>query len=104
MCRFVQIESVSMIDDLEEIAQKPTKELKKELLKLKGVGPKVADCIALFGFYRTDSFPVDTWIEKLYHENFNGKEKDRAKRTNPSGFGRKHSNGDRICGKYFGCT
>ena len=67
--------------DLNEIAKLPTKELKTELLKLKGVGGKVADCIALFGYHRTDSFPVDTWIEKLYYEDFNGNLKDRKKIT-----------------------
>ncbi|MBR2968382.1 MAG: DNA-3-methyladenine glycosylase 2 family protein [Clostridia bacterium] len=54
-----------------------TPELKRELVKLKGVGPKVADCVALFGFGRADSFPVDTWIEKIYREDFNGKLSDR---------------------------
>lgn len=43
-------------------------QLKKELLKYKGIGGKVADCIALFGFGKTDSFPVDTWVEKVYRE------------------------------------
>lgn len=31
---------------------------------LKGVGPKVADCIVLFGLHLTRSYPVDTWIFK----------------------------------------
>ncbi|MDE6598394.1 MAG: 8-oxoguanine DNA glycosylase [Clostridia bacterium] len=53
--------------------------LKCELLKYKGIGPKVADCIALFGFGKTDSFPVDTWIEKVYKEDFKGELKDRQK-------------------------
>ena len=64
---------------LTEIAKQDTENLKKSLIKLKGVGPKVADCVTLFGFNRFDSFPVDTWIEKLYRENFNGVEKDRNK-------------------------
>ena len=67
--------------NLEEIANLPTQQLKKELLKLKGVGGKVADCIALFGYHRTDSFPVDTWIEKLYYEDFGGTLNDRRKIT-----------------------
>ena len=58
-----------------------TEELKKELLTYKGIGPKVADCVALFAFKKTDSFPVDTWIEKVYFEDFNGKLKDRKKIT-----------------------
>lgn len=56
-----------------------TAELRKKLTSLKGVGPKVADCVALFGFHRTDSFPVDTWIEKLYREDFDGTLTDRKK-------------------------
>lgn len=36
----------------------------KRLLALKGVGPKVANCIMLFGLGRTASYPVDTWIFK----------------------------------------
>ncbi len=56
-----------------------TPSLTAELLKIRGIGKKVADCITFFGFQRSDSFPVDTWIEKLYIENLNGKLKDRSK-------------------------
>ncbi len=38
---------------------------KEQLLVLKGVGPKVADCILLFGLGYTQAFPVDTWIKKV---------------------------------------
>jgi N-glycosylase/DNA lyase len=58
-----------------------TEELKKYLISLHGIGPKVADCISLFGFHRTDSFPVDTWIEKVYKQDFNGELSDRTKIT-----------------------
>lgn len=57
----------------------PTDELRKELISIKGVGPKVADCAVLFGFHRADSFPADTWIEKVYKEDFGGKLNDRKK-------------------------
>jgi len=56
-----------------------TEKLKEELLKIKGIGKKVADCISLFGYHRADSFPVDTWIEKVYREDFNGTLTDREK-------------------------
>ncbi len=49
-----------------------TSSARKLLLSLKGVGPKVADCILLFGLGRYDVFPVDTWIEKVYREDFGG--------------------------------
>lgn len=56
-----------------------SKELKEKLLTYKGIGPKVADCVALFGFRKMDSFPVDTWIEKVYIEDFKGTLKGREK-------------------------
>lgn len=40
----------------------------KHLQQLCGVGPKVADCILLFGFYVQDIFPTDTWIRKVYYD------------------------------------
>ena len=55
--------------------------LKAELLKIKGIGEKVANCALLFGFYKTKSFPVDVWIEKIYREDFGGKLTDRSKIT-----------------------
>ncbi len=64
------------IDGLDAL---PTAQLKKALLTYKGIGPKVADCVAFFGFRKTDSFPVDTWIEKVYFEDFKGTLKDRTK-------------------------
>lgn len=39
-------------------------EAKKYLMKLSGVGPKVADCILLFGYGKKDAFPVDVWIAR----------------------------------------
>ena len=54
-------------------------ELKKALLSYHGVGPKVADCVSLFGFHKAASFPVDTWVEKIYREDFNGTLKSRNK-------------------------
>lgn len=53
--------------NISNLSKLNTIELKDKLLKLKGVGPKVADCIMLFGFNRTDVFPVDTWIRKAYY-------------------------------------
>ncbi|MBE7088498.1 MAG: 8-oxoguanine DNA glycosylase [Clostridiales bacterium] len=64
---------------IEHLKNLGTDELKKELLKFNGIGPKVADCISLFGFGKRQSFPVDTWIEKLYKQDFGGTLTDRNK-------------------------
>lgn len=55
------------------------KELKEALMSYRGIGEKVANCIVLFGFHDTASFPVDTWLEKAYKEDFKGKERSRKK-------------------------
>ena len=45
-----------------------TATLRNRLIGLSGVGPKVADCILLFGFSKNDVFPIDTWMEKMYNK------------------------------------
>lgn len=45
-------------------------ELEKALLELYGVGIKVASCTMLFGFYRTDSFPIDVWMKRVLEEHY----------------------------------
>ena len=65
--------------NLEEFCHLDTPSLNKKLISLHGVGPKVADCVSLFGFNRFDAFPVDVWIEKVYKENMQGSLSDRKK-------------------------
>ena len=43
----------------------PYLEARKDLLRLKGVGKKVADCVLLFAFQKYEAFPVDVWIRKI---------------------------------------
>ena len=50
--------------DLNSVYGMSSDEAAKYLMTLKGVGPKVADCILLFGYGKPDVFPVDTWIKK----------------------------------------
>lgn len=50
--------------DLYGISSLSYEEGKKELLKIRGVGEKVADCVLLFGFYKMEAFPKDVWIKR----------------------------------------
>lgn len=45
-------------------------ETRATLLELPGVGPKVADCIALFSLDADDAFPVDRWVLRAANETF----------------------------------
>ncbi|MDD3831829.1 MAG: DNA glycosylase [Clostridia bacterium] len=56
--------------DINSLHLLDTQDAKQQLLKLKGVGGKVADCILLFGMGRYDVFPTDTWIKKVYEQNY----------------------------------
>ena len=51
--------------DFEKLDEMTTDELRKLLLTLKGVGPKVADCILLFSCNRQEVFPIDVWVERV---------------------------------------
>ena len=56
--------------NLEEIEKLPYKKAKEELLKLFGVGEKVADCICLFARHDLDAFPVDTHIRQALDQHY----------------------------------
>lgn len=43
-----------------------------ELMKLPGIGGKVADCICLFALHQMDAFPVDTHIQKVLDNVYGG--------------------------------
>lgn len=50
---------------------------KSELLKLSGVGNKVAECVLLFSLEKYGSFPVDVWIKRIMEHCFFEKEQDK---------------------------
>lgn len=50
---------------LTSAAAMPTPQLRDELLAIHGVGPKVADCVLLFGFNRLECFPLDVWMKRV---------------------------------------
>lgn len=50
--------------NLNELTKLPLAEARTELVKLEGVGRKIADCVLLFAFGHQEAFPVDVWIMK----------------------------------------
>jgi N-glycosylase/DNA lyase len=50
-----------------------------ELMKIKGVGPKVADCTLLFSLGHRDVFPIDVWVRRVISELYFGGEEQSIK-------------------------
>ena len=42
----------------------------KRLTGIKGIGPKVANCICLFGLHHIDAFPIDTHIKQILNTHY----------------------------------
>ncbi len=61
--------------DLSEIPKMSYDEAFETILQVPGVGPKVADCILLYGFNFREAFPSDVWIKRIVsHLYFDGKD------------------------------
>ena len=54
--------------DLSALVQMPYVETKEALMKMKGIGPKIADCIAIFSLEKLEAFPIDVWIRRALAE------------------------------------
>jgi N-glycosylase/DNA lyase len=51
--------------ELEKVALLDINAARKELLRLAGVGPKVADCIMLFSMQKHEAYPLDVWVKRV---------------------------------------
>ncbi len=56
--------------DLAAVAEAPIDDARAALKAIKGVGPKVAECVLLFGMHRVEAFPVDVWIKRVLAEYY----------------------------------
>jgi 3-methyladenine DNA glycosylase/8-oxoguanine DNA glycosylase len=54
--------------DLEKIRSLPLAEARAELMQLRGVGGKIADCVLLFAYGFDSAFPVDVWVERALRQ------------------------------------
>lgn len=66
--------------DLEALKTTPIESARESLMKIHGVGPKVAECTLLYGLHRLEAFPIDTWIKKAMSTLYKG--------INPTDFGK----------------
>ena len=66
----------------------PYPEARKSLMKLPGVGKKVADCTVLYSLDFLEAFPIDTWIRRGLQEFYFGGKRVGEKKM--EGFVSKH--------------
>lgn len=70
--------SVQGLESLEKLASSEitSAQTVEALRQYCGVGPKVANCIALFSMGRIDSFPIDVWVKKVMNRLYGFDEGD----------------------------
>lgn len=56
--------------DLDALRQAPLPEARARLLKVDGIGPKVAECVLCYALGMVDAFPVDRWVQRAGDELF----------------------------------
>lgn len=62
--------------DIKKISEMEYDDAMNNLLKIKGIGPKVANCIMLYGFHFMESYPIDTWMKKIISEDYSSYSKN----------------------------
>ena len=66
--------------DLERLGELPVEIAREELMKLPGVGRKIADCVLLFAYGSQAAFPVDVWVIKALQKLYFARRRASAKR------------------------
>lgn len=55
---------------LEQLGQRPVEEARAALMRLPGVGEKIANCVLLFAFGFQEAFPVDVWVRRALQQMY----------------------------------
>ena len=67
--------------DLDYLLAAPYPEAKAELMALKGIGDKIADCIALMSLEKMQAFPIDVWVRRALADWYFPSEKTPTNRV-----------------------
>ena len=58
---------------LDQVADLPLVQAREALMTVRGVGPKVAECVLLYGMGRFEAFPLDVWMKRAMSLLFPGR-------------------------------
>jgi len=64
------VRTVSGELDFAAVSRATPEEAEQLLCQVKGIGPKVAACAMLFGFDKTEAFPVDVWMKRVLERHY----------------------------------
>ncbi len=70
-CKYIIMTSMMIkegVVELNNLSRLGTDEARMELMKLPGVGKKVADCTLLYSGTKYDVFPTDLWVKRVMEE------------------------------------
>ena len=65
--------------DLDALWRKPYSQAKNRLMRYRGIGPKIADCVCLFSLDKPEAFPVDRHVGDALREHYGKKYTPGAK-------------------------
>ena len=68
---YVHLASVAVLEgrlDLDALIRMPYPEAKAALMERRGIGSKIADCIAVFSLEKLEAFPIDVWVRRALGE------------------------------------
>ena len=68
---YVHLAAVAVLEgrlDLQHLVRAPYDETKVELMALRGIGDKIADCIALMSLEKLEAIPIDVWVRRALAE------------------------------------
>ena len=68
---YVHLASVAVLEgrlDLDALIEMPYTEAKAALMERRGIGSKIADCIAVFSLEKLEAFPIDVWVRRALGE------------------------------------
>jgi len=88
--------------DFDELKKADYQEAKELLLKLPGIGDKVADCIMLFSLEKLEAFPLDTWLVKILQKYYSDDFCVDKKTISKNKYENMHKNVLEHFGKYAG--
>lgn len=57
---------------LSDLLRTPEETAVSAMMRVCGVGVKVANCVSLFGLHHVDAFPIDVWMRRILENEYPG--------------------------------